>query len=361
MVISELKQYIYDNKKIEYILQQLNCHNIKYNQKNNTFSASFPDGDNPQGINIRNNEHLNYRSFSRGVSYEEGKDIIDLVQYITNKNFVDSLKYLHNILGLKFTYKKQPEKTEKKYDPLNIFKRIKEKSRRVVVNVDDIHILDDNLLNDYVPMLHIDWLREGITERTREKFGLAYSYKHKRVVIPHRYWATGELVGFNMRTTVPNYEEFGIRKYYLTSGYNKSLNLYGYYENKEEIERKRYCVLVESEKSVLKRHSLGDGTCLALSGKGISTEQLRIIGGLRINELILCLDGDVDMNEVRWLAERFKNQIKISYFKDSWGILGEKDSPCDARNKDYQFLFDNRITYNFNTEEQNKLEKSLKK
>ena len=98
-----------------------------------------------------------------------------------------------------------------------------------------------------------------------------------------------------------------------------------------------------------------------MSGKTLSVEQFRIISGLKINELILCIDRDVDMNEVRWLAERFRSRIKISYIKDSWGILGEKDSPCDARNKDYQFLFDNRITYNFNTEEQNKLMKSLKK
>ena len=351
MVINELKQYIYNHKKIEYILQQLNCHNIKYNQKNDYYSASFPDGDNPQGINIRNNEYLNYRSFSRGVSYEDSKDIIDLIQYITNKNFVDSLKYLHSILNLKFTYKKIPEKTEKRYDPLGVFKRILDKSKRCRVNVSDIHMLDKELINDYVPLLHIDWLREGITERTRKKFKLAYSYKYKRIVIPHFYWMTGELVGFNMRTTVPNYEEFGIKKYYLTNGYNKSLNIYGYYENKEEIERKGYCTLVEGEKSCLKRDSLGDGTCLALSGKTLSAEQIRIIKSLKIKELIICLDNDVDIDEIRWIAEQFKTKVKVSYIKDSWGILKEKDSPCDAKNKDYQFLFDNRTEYDLKEHE----------
>lgn len=359
MIISELKQYIYSHKKIEYILEELGCHNIKRNQKHDNYSASFPDGDNPQGINIKNNEYLNYRSFSRNVSYEDGKDIIDLVQYITNKSFVDSLKYLHELLDLEFTYKKRPEKQEKKHDPLNIFKKILDKSRRSVVNVNDIHVLEDKLMCDFIPLLHIDWLREGITERTRKKFNLAYSYKYKRVVIPHKYWMTGELVGFNMRTTVPNYDEFGIKKYYLTSGYNKSLNLYGYYENKEEIERKGYCTLVEGEKSCLKRDSLGDGTCLALSGKNLSAEQIRIIKSLKIRELVICLDNDVDINEIRWIAEQFKSKVKVSYIKDSWGILGEKDSPCDARNKDYQFLFNNRIEYGF--KEQKEYEKSLEK
>lgn len=356
MTISELKEYIYNENKIEYILEQLGCHEIKYNEQRQVWSAAHPDGDNPQGINIRNNEHLNYRSFSRVVDYEDGKDLISLVE-ITNKlSFVESLKYLHRILDLPFEFKKKEEKHKKKFDPLNVFKKVLRNNRRVI-NVDDIHALDDKLLDDYVPMLHIDWVREGITERARKKFNIAYSYKHKRVVIPHYYWMTNELIAFNMRTTVPNYEEFGIKKYYLSNGYNKSLNLYGYCQNKDEIESKGYCTLVEGEKSVLKRFSLGDGTCLALSGKSLSTEQIRIINSLNIKELVICLDNDVSIDEIRWIAEQFKHRIKVSYIKDFIGILGQKDSPCDARNKDYQFLFESRVIYDRN--EQRKYQESL--
>ena len=358
MTISELKEYIYNENKIEYILEQLGCHEIKYNEQRQTWTAAHKDGDNPQGINIRNNEHLNYRSFSRGVDYEDGKDLISLVE-ITNKlSFVEALKYLHKILDLPFEFKKKEEKPKKKFDPLNVFKKVLRSNRRVV-NVDDIHALDDKLLDDYVPMLHIDWVREGITERARKKFNIAYSYKHKRVVIPHYYWMTNELIAFNMRTTIPNYEEFGIKKYYLSNGYNKSLNLYGYCQNKDEIESKGYCTLVEGEKSVLKRFSLGDGTCLALSGKSLSTEQIRIINSLNIKELIICLDNDVSIDEIRWIAEQFKHRIKVSYIQDKWDILSSKDSPADARDKDYQFLFDNRIVYD--RSEQQKYQESLKK
>lgn len=358
MTINELKEYIYEQNKTRDILEALGCHEIKYNAQKEYFSATQPDGDNPMGVVIRNNQYLSYRSFSRGVDYEDGKDLISLVEDIKKISFVESIKYLHKILGLPFEFKKKEEKPKKKYDPLDVFRRVLRCNRRVV-NVDDIHILDDKLLTDFVPMLHIDWLREGITEKTRKKFKIAYSYRHKRIVIPHFYWMTNELIAFNMRTTVPNYEEFGIKKYYLSNGYNKSLNLYGYCQNKDEIERKGYCTLVESEKSVLKRDSLCDGTCLALSGKTLSTEQIRIVNSLKINELIICLDNDVDVNEIRWMAEQFKNRVKVSYIKDSWNILGEKDSPCDARNKNYQFLFDNRIVYD--KKEQRLYQESLKK
>lgn len=358
MTITELKEYIYKQNKIQYILEKIGCHNIQYNEQKEYWSASQPDGDNPQGVNIRNNEYLDYRSFSRGIGYEDGQDLISLVETVTKLSFIETIKYIHKILDLPFEFEKKDKGAEKKYDPLEVFKRVIRNGRRVV-NVDDIHVLDDKLLDDYIPMLHIDWLREGITERARRKFNIAYSYRYKRIIIPHYYWMTNELIAFNMRTTVPNYEEFGIKKYYLTNGYNKSLNIYGYCQNKEEIENKGYCTLVESEKSVLKRYSLGDGTCLALSGKTLSVEQVRIINSLKINELVICLDNDVDINEIRWVAEQFKNRMKVSYIKDFMGILSEKDSPCDARNKDYQFLFDNRIVYD--KSEQRKYQESLKK
>lgn len=357
MTINELKEYIYNENKIEYILEQLGCHEIKYNSQKEYWSAAQPDGDNPMGVVVRNNEYLNYRSFSRGVDYEDGKDLISLVETTKKLSFIEALKYLHKILDIPFEFKKQEEKPKKKIDPLNVFKRVLRSSRRTI-NVDDIHILDDKLLNDYIPMLHIDWVREGITERTRKKFCLAYSYKHKRVVIPLKYWLTGELLGFNQRTTVENYDEFNIKKYFITPTYPKALNLYGLYENYDSIQKAGYVVVAESEKSVLKRDSLGDGTVVALSGKTISDEQVRILMGLNV-EVVIGLDKDVDINEIRHMCEKFKNVRKVSYIWDFIDVLNKKDAPMDTRNKDYQFLFDNRVVYD--REEQRKYQESLEK
>lgn len=343
MTINELKDYIYNENKIGFILEQLNCHEIKYNAQREYWSAAQPDGDNPMGIVIRNNQYLNYRSFSRGIDYEDGQDLISLVETIKKMSFIESVKYVHKILDIPFDFKKREEKPQKKYDPLCIFKRVLRCNRRIV-NVEDIHILDDKLLNDFVPMLHIDFLREGIMPWTRDKFGLAYSYRHKRIVIPHRYWLTGQLLGFNMRTTVQNYDEFGIRKYYLTNGFNKSLNIYGLYENCESIQKAGYVVVAESEKSVLKRDSLGDGTVVALSGKNMSEEQARIIIGLG-TEVVIAMDKDVDINEVRHMCEKFYHIRPVSYIYDKWDLLGSKDSPMDTCNKKYNFLFKHRVKY----------------
>ena len=357
MTISELKEYIYSENKIQYILEQLGCHNVRYNDNKEYFSASQPDGDNPMGVCIRNNEYLNYRSFSRGVDYEDNQDLISLVEYIKKINFIDSVKYLHKILDLPFEFKKQTEKPKKKYNPLEVFTKVLRSGRRVV-NVNDIKVLEDKILNDYVPLLHYSWVKEGITERTRKKFGICYSYRYKRIIIPIRYWATGELVATNARTTVENWEEFNIKKYILTNGYNKQLNLYGLYENYDAIQKAGYVVVYESEKSVLKRSSLLDDTGVALSGHTLSDEQIRILIGLNV-EVIIAFDNDISIEETRHACEKFKNIRKVSYIHDFMGILGSKDSPADARDKDYRFLFDNRIVYD--RDEQRKYQESLKK
>lgn len=357
MTINELKEYIYENNKIQDILEALGCHEIKYNAQREYWSAAQPDGDNPMGAVIRNNQYLNYRSFSRGVDYEDGKDLISLIETIKKLSFVESVKYLHKILELPFEFKKKEEKPQKKYDPLNVFKKVLRCNRRVI-DVADIQILEDKLLNDFVPMLHISWLKQGITERTRKKFGLCYSYRYKRVVIPMKYWATGELLGFNQRTVIENYKEFGIKKYFLTPTYPKQLNLYGLYENYDSIQKAGYVVVYEAEKSVLKRDSLNDPTGVALSGHTLSDEQVRILIGLNV-EIVIAYDKDICIDEVRHACEKFKNIRKVSYIRDEWDILNEKDSPADARNKDFQFLFDNRIVYD--REEQRKYQESLKK
>lgn len=350
-----LKKYIFENGKIEYILNEIGCGHIMYHPTKDYFSCSNYNGDNQNAINVKNNEYLNVINWTREKEFGDNSDIITLVQYNKSLSFIEAIKFIHKILDLPFEFKKE-KVVEKKYDPLAIFKKVA--NRRKIVNVEDIKILENSLIQDYVPLLHIDWYREGIMPWTRKKFGIAYSYRHRRIIIPMRYWLTGELIGFNQRTTVENYEEFNIKKYYITPTYPKHLNIYGLWENYEAIQKAGYVVVAESEKSVLKRDSLGDSTVVAISGKNISDEQIRILIGLNV-EIVIAMDKDVDINEVRHMCEKFKNIRKVSYIYDFIDVLNKKDAPMDARNKDYQFLFENRIVYD--KREQELYKKSLEK
>ena len=152
-------------------------------------------------------------------------------------------------------------------------------------------------------------------------------------------------MGYNARTSIADYDLFDIKKYFLTPGMKKELNLYGLYQNMEEIEKKHVIVIGESEKSVLKRDSRGDGTWVAISGKTLSEEQVRIIKGLDVIEVVIALDKDVVEEEIWSMCERFFGTRKVSYIWDSHDLLGKKDSPADACNKIYNYLYKHRIEY----------------
>ena len=347
MTALELKQYIVKNHKIEYILDSLGCRNIVFHPTKNYFSATQPyeTSDNKMGVVIKNCDNLNYYSYSHNIHIEDGKDIFNLIQDTKKMKFSEAIKYTHKLLGLEYKYSPIKKESEKpKFDPLAIFKKAASKRRRIC-NVGEINYLNEDILDDLFHGVHISWLRDGIMPWTAKKFGLCYSYKQKRQIIPIRYWLDGRLVGTNARTTVENYDLFGIKKYYITTGYNKTANIYGFWENQSDIEQIGYCVIYEAERSVLKRDSLNDPTGLALQGHSISEEQVRIILSLDIHEIVIALDKDLPIEEVWSICERFYLKRKVSYIWDKYDLLGAKDSPADSCNKIYNYLFKYRIEY----------------
>lgn len=347
MTAQELKKYIYEHKKIEYILEKIGCNNIKYDENHNYWTSTQPNGNNNMGVVIHNSEYLNYYSYSRGINIDERHDIFYLVQQSNNITFAETMKYIHKLLGLDYRFNKNKKEESKinKYDPLAIFKKAATKKK--FCNVLDFNIIDERDIIDFTPgLIHIDIFREGLIKKSINKFNLGYSYRLKRTIYPIRYWLTGDLIAYTGRSSIPDCELFDIRKYYISKGYNKSLNLYGLWENYKDIEEAGHVTVVESEKSVVKRDSRNDPTCVALSGKTISEEQVRILLGLNIKEIVICLDTDVEEVEIWSICEHFYHLRKISYIRDKHGLLkGEKDSPCDANNKVYQYLFKHRINY----------------
>ena len=347
MTTTQLKEYINKNNKIEYILEKLGCHNIsKFNDKGNNkhYSAAFPDGNNTKGIIINKSDYLNFYSYSRGIDVSEKKDIIDLVQIIKKCNFIDALHWLHDINEIPFTFKKAPQQIDKKPNILNIFTQYVDKDSRC--DVTDIKYLDENVLKDFVPLLFIDWLREGVIPKTAKKFGLMYSYDTHRVIIPIKYWVVGKLIGYNARTTIKDYDLLGITKFYITKTMRKTDNLYGLWENREEIEKSEMLCICEAEKGVLKMDSRGDHRWVALEGKTISSEQKRIILGLNIKEIVISLDNDVPIEHIWALCEKFYKLRKVSFTRDVKGLLGAKDSITDSNKKMCEYFIKNRIVYN---------------
>ena len=356
MTISELKEYIYTENKVEFILEQIGCHSIKYHEIKKYYSCGNYNGDNKSAVTVKNNEYLQVRNYTRNTEFYEKSDIITLVQYNKQYTIYEAIKYLHELLGLVYEYITRKTK-EEKIDYLSVFTKIRNKRR--AINVAEIESISEEVLLDFVPYIHIKWFQEGIVKPTREKFQLGYSFRRQRCIIPIRYWATGELIGIVGRTMVENAKLFDIPKYLAIRPYIKTQNLYGLWENKEEIKKKGYIVVVEAEKSVLKRHGRLDGTCVAVGCHEISDEQVRILIGLNVHEIIISFDKDISVEHIRHTCEKFYRIRRVSYIIDKWNLLGEKEAPADAPNKIYQFMFKHRVKYD--EKEHGLYLKSLKK
>ena len=66
--------------------------------------------------------------------------------------------------------------------------------------------------------------------------------------------------------------------------------------------------------------------------------------GLNV-DIIVALDKDIPIEEVRNICSKFYGIRNVSYIWDKWNLLSEKDSPADALNKIYQFLIKYKIKF----------------
>jgi hypothetical protein len=311
-------------------LQGVGCHSIA--SYANEYRAALPNDTNKTKVSVKK-KTLSSRIY-RASDNVQG-DIISIVMEITHTGFKDSLKKMHDILGLEFTLcYKSPKK---KYDPLQIFKKVKNRS---YAHNQELKLYDDSILkaDSRVYLPHILLINEGIVPSIQEEFDVMYDTESKRILFPHRHWSTGDVVGIFGRTTIKEWEMLNIPKYYGVLPYPKSMNLYGLYQNYKPIQEAGMVVVFEGEKSVLKAKSLGFPIGVALGGHELSTEQIKILIGLDV-EIVFALDNDLAESIFVDMCKQFANIRKTSYIYDSAKVLlGDKDAPIDKGLKVFKYL-----------------------
>lgn len=315
----------------------LNCHSIKEYQTE--FRAGLPNKTNKTAICVKKDDLLSSIRTSDGDKFG---DIFFLVMELENCGFGEANKILHRLFGFQYSYKPKKEEQPKR-DPLEIFRKVKRKRYRVNK---ELPIYQDELLREYVPMPHINWVREGITPLAFKRFNIGYCFDRKRITIPERLWygTDSEYVGIMGRSTLPNCELFDIPKYYPLQKYPKGLNIYGLNENYKTIQESGHIVVFEASKSVLKRYSRKDGSCVSVGGTSISDEQVKILIGLNV-EIVIAFDQGIAEEMVWERCNKFYGVRNISYIYDRWDILDSKESPADKPNKVYNFMFKHRVAY----------------
>lgn len=338
MNANELKEYIIKNNKIPIVLEKVGCHEIK--EYATEYRAALPNKTNATAVMVKKD---NLFTAVNSSDINCTGDIFVLLMQLKQLSFGKANKLMHEYLNLNYSYS-STKIVDNKSDLLDIFKNVQHQT--CIVNR-DMEIYDDTILQEYINLPHISWVREGIMPFACEKFKIGYSFDKKRIIIPWRYWCgcdENQFVGIVGRTTIPHYDELGIPKYFAIKPFSKGKNIYGLYENYQTIQQKGYVTVFEAEKSTLKRYSLKDGTAVSIGSHTVSDEQVKILIGLNV-DIIIAFDEDVKLNDIHKECEKFYGIRNVFYIYDKWGILNKKESPADKPNKQYEFLFKYKVKY----------------
>lgn len=220
----------------------------------------------------------------------------------------------------------------------------------------------ENMLEYFYPLAAPEeWIREGISPEVMLKYGIRIDSALSKIIIPHRD-INGKLVGIRGRAFDPN-ELLDGKKYmpvYIEGKlYNHKLgtNLYGLYENQENIRRIRRVLVYEGEKSVLQAATFyGSDSCWAVAtcGSSFSKEQMNLLLDLGVEEIIIGYDrefkgvrGEPDViayeDKLLKIAEPLLPYVNVSVIMDYDHKTQYKDSPTDRGREIFEDLYRNRV------------------
>ena len=298
------------------MLESLGCEQVHI--RGNVLSSTKGNGsDNPSGIVIWDNGNFFNAEMYTTPEFEKYvvKDIFSVIRQLTGRTFEQAVQFVAGFVELDNT-----KKEEKVPSILDWLDKIEKKG---VQKEKESWVYDRAFLDQFPRFLHPYWEREGITEETAAKFDIRYDQSTECIMIPI-YDEKRRLVGMKSRETRP-----AKNKYTYALRTRKSVVLYGLYQNEEAIRREKEVIVFEAEKSVLKADSLGIHNTVAIGGKILSPDQVRLLNSLGAS-IVLALDEDVSNEDI----ERNVHKIAFPFpVNDIYVLrderLNEKESPAD--------------------------------
>lgn len=335
MEVSTLKEILLeDTEKIILVMESLELTNIQ--DLGTEFRASKFEDSNPTGTCIKKDDNISY--FYNGTDGSEFGDILTLVQELKGINFRESIDYICSIIGISKDFSYTPKEM-----PFGGYFQGLTSYNEVVAN----EVLNESILKEYPFSPSLRFFKDNIDLSVQKEFNISYDYYTDRIVVPWRN-EEGGLIGLMGRYN--DSTEFihnnGIAKWKPLYGYNfeKSQALFGYYENKDSIMKKKIVFIGESEKFAMQLKSMyiekvdSEGEViknyfdngLGLGKHSISTHQINLINRLNVKYKILCLDEGLEEEVVIKEANKLKtngNEL-VGYIWDSENKYLPKGSLC---------------------------------
>ena len=266
---------------------------------------------------------------TRQIEYDWYQDIYEVVRDCSNFKGVDGF-VVEKYKSLRDRYEvKRKEKELPQYMP---------------------HVLDC-----FVQTYPQEWLDDGISKKTMDRFNISYSISQNKIIIPH-YDILGRLVGIRGRA-LNDWEVENIGKYApiqvegIWYKHPLSMNLYGLDRTFMDIRRNGVCYLFESEKSVLQMDGFSIPNCsAAVCGSNFNKYQLNILMKFCApSEIVICFDKEELPGEEKYfnklwnICQKYKQYCNFSFIYDREGLLNLKDSPTDKGEEVFLQLLKKRV------------------
>lgn len=223
---------------------------------------------------------------------------------------------------------------------------------------------DRSIMRYLAPCDSKEFIDDGISKETMEKFGISYYAPRNQIAIPV-YDIDGSLVGIHCR----NLNKFDIeagRKYIplktisgLDYRFKSNEVLYALNVNLPKIQQKKQVQLFESPKSVLQLDTMycSQTTGVAMFGLNLGQNRRNTILEQGVSEVVIGIDRDYEglddnvgieayMKNVRRIAHMFKGYCKCTCLWDKDNLLDYKSSPTDKGRAIYEHLYKNRVEIN---------------
>lgn len=336
MDIKKIKRFIYDNDKVEFVLEQIGCKNIK--KHDNYYSCGNFNGDNPNAIcQYFDSEYLNCINYTRDISYNNSNyqtSLIDLVCYNKEFNLFEAVKYLCDILNLDY-YAAQNE--DDIPESLKILQMLYDmKSGDYIEDNVKLKPINEYILNYYKPYANKMFFCDGINIESQIEFEFGYDDSTNNITIPIRD-ELGNLVGVKGRVFDNTITE---GKYIYLEKCARSKILYNLHRALPYIKRLGKVIVVESEKACAQLHSMGVFNCVSTGGKKITKTQKNKLASLGV-DILFAFDKDVEKDEVVKIASYF-DHVGTYMILDDENILEEKESPTDDKEK-WGLLYETKV------------------
>ena len=275
----------------------------------------------------------------RGLFYchscHVGGNIINWIMTFEHLSWNDAVNKVADLAGVDV-------KNLKSCEALSYFKKIKNSLQTKINFVEDRQILPYSYYEQFSKEIPTDWEREGISVEVMKQYDIRIDHGSNRIVYP--VWDNnGNFIGVKGRTLFKNYQDLGIKKYL---NYQKIIStdyFMGMKENRDNILTSDTAIIFEGLKSVMHVASWGVNNGLAAETSHLNSAQVAILIQMKIKNVVIAFDKGVSLKEIKDCTKLLRKFTNVYAVYDKWGLLQDKDSPCDQGEQVWNILYERRV------------------